>query len=78
MANYQADDHLLSVKNNQVIFEHYRKPIASNLMIMQRSAMPDRVKRAAITQIAIKILEKTSQDVPWTRKHSYCPISVSE
>ena len=56
------------IKNNQVIFEHYRKPIASSLLITQRSAMPDRVKRAAITHMAIKILENTSQDVPWKRK----------
>ena len=30
--------------------------------------MPDRVKRAAITHMAIRILENTSQDVPWKRK----------
>ena len=50
--------------DNQIVYEHYSKPIASSLLIMQRSAMPDRVKRAAITQMAIKILENTS---PWTR-----------
>ena len=30
--------------------------------------MPDRLKRAAITQMAIKILENTSKNVPWERK----------
>jgi len=56
------------IENDQVIYEHYNKPIASNLLIMQRSAMPDRVKRATITQMAIKILENTSQNVPWARR----------
>ena len=49
------------------MYEHYSKPIASNLLIMQRSAMRDRVKREAITQMALKILENTSPIVPWTR-----------
>ena len=30
--------------------------------------MPDHVNRAAITHMAIKILENTGQDVPWKRK----------
>ena len=56
------------IDNNQVIYEHYNKPIASDLLIMQRSAIPDHVKRSAITQMAIKILENTSPEVPWERK----------
>ena len=56
------------IKNGQAIYEQYNKPIASTLLIMQRSAIPDRAKRAAITQVAIKILENTSQDVRWVRK----------
>ena len=39
--------------------------------ILARSAMPSRVKRAALTQEALRILRNCSPDVPWKRKAEF-------
>ena len=49
------------VEENHVLYEHYTKPIASNLVIPQRSAIPEKVKRETITQMAIKKKKKTEK-----------------
>ena len=56
------------VEEDHVLYEHNTKPIASNLVIPQRSSIPEKVKRATITQMAIRILENTSLELPWSRK----------
>ena len=56
------------VEDNCVLYEHYTKPMASSLVIPQRSAVPRKVKRATIAQMAVKILENTSLELPWSRK----------
>ena len=44
-------------------YEHYIKPIASELK--EQSAIPEKRR---ITQIAVKVLEKTSLELPWSRR----------
>ena len=44
------------IENGRVYCEHYTKPIASELLITRRSAMPERVKKATLTQAAFRIL----------------------
>ena len=56
------------VEDNCVLYEHYTKPMASSLVIPQRSAVSQKVKRATIAQMAVKILENTSLELPWSRK----------
>ena len=53
------------VEDNCVLYEHYTKPMASSLVIPQRSAVTRNVKRATITQMAVKVLENTSLELPW-------------
>ena len=56
------------VEDNCVLYEHYTKPMASSLVIPQRRAVPQKVKKATIAQMAVKILESTSLGLPWSRK----------
>ena len=49
----------------RILYEFYRKPMASRLLILSRSAMSERVKRTTLVQEAIRILKNTSPDVPW-------------
>ena len=51
-----------------MMFEFFRKPIASRKLMLARSTMPSRTKRATLTQEAIQILRNISQEVPWKRK----------
>ena len=56
------------IGNNRIIMhEFYRKSMASRKLMMQRSAMPKRMKRSVLTQEGIRILRNCSEDVPWER-----------
>ena len=48
----------------QIQYEFYRKEMARRFLILARSAMPAKVKRASLTQEAIRILRNTSPGVP--------------
>ena len=43
------------VDNNKLWFEHYRKQMANPLLMMNISAMPDIMKRTALTQELVRI-----------------------
>jgi hypothetical protein len=51
----------------QILYEFYRKEMVSRLLILARSAMSARVKRATMIQDAIRILKNTSMCVLWER-----------
>jgi hypothetical protein len=55
-------------EEQRISFEFYRKPMASRLLILARSALPSRTKRAALTQDAIRIMRNCSVDIPWERR----------
>ena len=55
----------------KIKFEFYRKPSSTRLLILARSAMPSRVKRATLTQEALRILRNCSPDIPWQRKAEF-------
>ena len=56
------------VGEQTICFEPYRKPMAARTLILARSAMPSRIKRASFTQEAITLLRNCSPDTPWERK----------
>ena len=56
------------VGEQTICFEPYRKPMAARTLILARSAMPSRIKRASFTQEAITLLRNCSPDTPWDRK----------
>jgi hypothetical protein len=55
----------------EINFEFYRKPMAARLLMLARSAMPSRTKRASLTQEAVRILRNCSVDIPWERKAEF-------
>ena len=55
-------------EEHQVMYEYYRKPISNPLLLLQRSAMPDKMKRTVLTQEAIRILRNCSKELAWDRK----------
>ena len=58
-----ALDTQLWVKCGKVMFEHYRKPMANPLVMMECSAMPVKVKRTTLTQEVIRIHKNTSKEL---------------
>ena len=52
-------------------FEPYRKPMAARTLILARSAMPSRIKRASFTQEALTLLRNCSPGTPWKRKAEF-------
>ena len=59
------------VGEQRIKFEPYRKPMAARTLILARSAMPSRIKRASFTQEAITLLRNCSPETPWKRKAEF-------
>ena len=59
------------VADNKVMYEHYRKPMANDLLMMEMSAMPAGMKRTVLTQEVVRIRKNIHPDLPWeiTAKH---------
>ena len=59
------------VAGNKVMYEHYRKPMANDLLMMEMSAMPAGMKRTVLTQEVVRIRKNIHPDLPWeiTAKH---------
>ena len=54
----------VAMKDDKVMYRHYRKKIANPLVIHQRSAMPSKIKRTCLTNEVIRIMRNTSRDAP--------------
>ena len=59
------------VEENVVMYEHYRKPVANPLLMMEMSAMPAKVKRTTLVQEVVTIRRNIRPGLPWevTVKH---------
>ena len=59
------------VEENKVWYEHYRKPMANPLLMMEMSAMPAKVKRTTMVQEVVRIRRNIRPGLPWdvTVKH---------
>ena len=49
-------------------WQHYRKPVANFLVMLQSSAMPTRIKRTVLTQEVIRALRNCRFELPWEEK----------
>ena len=49
-------------------YQFYRKPMAQHQTILEKSAMPMRIKRQAFSQEVIRILRNTKGSLPWLDK----------
>ena len=56
------------VEGETVEYEHYRKPMANPLMMLEVSAMPENMKRTVLTQEVVRILRNTRPNLPWETK----------
>ena len=55
-------------EEQKILFQHYRKPMATRLLMLARTAMPSRIKRASLTQEGLRILSNTSLEISWEKK----------
>ena len=52
----------VAVVRGKVVYRHYRKRMANPVMIHQRSAMPQKVKRACLTNEVLRMMRNISSD----------------
>ena len=70
------DDGLMSILDLKVTvsdmgdihYQFYRKPMAQHQTILEKSAMPMRMKIQALSQEVIRILKNTKGSLPWSDK----------
>ena len=53
------------VKSGRVHYEHYRKPVANPLLMLEMSAMPAGMKRTVLTQEVVRIRRNMHPGLPW-------------
>ena len=51
--------------NNKIIHKFYKKPISTKKVILATSALPSNVKRASLTEGALRRLRYTDRSLPW-------------
>ena len=71
---FKQQQHKMAMLNTDVWVEgnkHFRKPMANDLLMLEISAMPARIKRATLTQEVVTIRRNISSELPWevTVKH---------
>ena len=52
----------------KIHYQFYRKPMAQHLTLLERSAMPMRMKRQSLSQEVVRILRNTDKNLPWSLK----------
>ena len=62
----------------ETLWEYYRKPCSTRTLMLARSAMSDRTKRAALTQEAIQILRTAAGHCPGPEELPTSLISACE
>ena len=60
-----ALDTQIWVEGQKVRYQHYRKSMTNNLVMMKCSALPEKLKRITLTQKGFRILKNTSLELPW-------------
>ena len=54
--------------DSTVWWKHYRKPVTNLLFMLEKSAMPLKVKRTTLSQEVIRILRNCRLDIPGKRR----------
>ena len=54
--------------DNQIFYKFYKKKVSNPLLMLQSSAMPEKVKRATLTEEGIRRLRNTKRELPWEEK----------
>ena len=53
------------LEGSTLYYEHYRKPMANPMMMMQVSAMPAGMKRTSLTQEVVRVRRNTKPELSW-------------
>ena len=56
------------VREKKVLYKFFKKSMSNPLVMMERSAMPTKIKRNALVQEVIRRLRNTSRRLPWSEK----------
>ena len=51
------------IEENKVMYQYYRKPMSNFLVLMERSAMPTKMKRVCLIQEIVRILRNTKKEL---------------
>ena len=63
-----AEEEPSTIRKRKIMYEHYRKEIASKMNIHARSAILHNQQRNILTQEVIRIMKNCSQELPWETK----------
>ena len=55
----------IKTKNNQIIYKFYKKKVSNNLVILNKSKIPAKVKRITCIQEVIRRLRNTKRELSW-------------
>ena len=58
----------VKAENNKIIYKFFKKPVSSPLLMLERSAMPTRIKRNTLAEEGLRRLRNTKRDLPWEMK----------
>ena len=54
--------------NNKIIYKFYKKEVSNNLVILNKLAMPKKVKRITCIQEVIRRLRNSKRELSWSIK----------
>ena len=55
----------IKTENNQIIYKFYKKKVSKNLVILNKSKIPAKVKRITCIQEVIQRLRNTKRELSW-------------
>ena len=58
----------VKVEDNKILYKFYKKPMASPLVMMKDSALPENIKRSSLIQEVVRRLRNTKRSLPWDLK----------
>ena len=58
----------IKTENNQIVYKFYKTEVSNNLVILNRSAMPRKVKRITCIQEVMRRLRNTKRKLSWSIK----------
>ena len=58
----------IKTENNQIIYKFYKKKVSNNLVILNKSKIPAKVKRITCIQEVIRRLRNTKRELSWSIK----------
>ena len=58
----------VQVSNNEIIYKFYKKEVSHHLLMLERSALPAKMKRNSLVQEGMRRLRNTKRELDWSVK----------